>query len=60
MRDANQEILKKNHLVHELETKYPNLRLNTDSIISCQADDVQRLIHALLFDRTIERAVAKI
>ena len=38
MRHANEEIVRKRQLVHELQTKYPEIRLSSEAISSSQAD----------------------
>jgi hypothetical protein len=38
MRHANEEILRKRQLVHELQKKYPEIRLSSEAISRCQTD----------------------
>ncbi len=60
MKAANEEILKKKHLVQELHIKYPDLKISPDAIIRCQANDVQRLVQVLMFDDKLIKAARKI
>lgn len=60
MKLANQEIAKKRTLVQDLQVKYPNLQINPEVVIKCEATDVQRLVQLLLFDEKIEKAALKI
>jgi hypothetical protein len=44
MQAANEEITKKKALVQNLLVKYPELRINTEAIIKCGAEEVERLV----------------
>ena len=49
MRQANEEILRKRQLVQELQTKYPEIRVSSEALSRCQADEVQRLFQVLMY-----------
>ena len=57
---ANEEITKKKSLVQDLKLKYPDLNINPEVIVKCDAGDVQRLIQLLLFDDKLAKAALKI
>ncbi len=60
MRCDNEEILRKKQLVFELQTKYPEIRLSSEAISRCQADEVLRLVQVLMHNERLNRATRQI